>query len=231
MSEGIRAKFVAAWNSCENPELDSVNPHFHNKYASLKATLKVVRDACNGQGIAYMQRLTYATTNEGIDFNSRELVSYVTDGEEQMDLSRFSLDCPPNPQSFGSNLTYAKRQQAQTDWGITGEPDDDGESAAEHAAQTPQRQANRRPSAASSAQRAPQSTPEERRKKMLAKCAELSAKCIENGVRAGANEEYMVAAFNVESMDQLTDEQLVEFGKHLREIEEQSRGLKEGGRQ
>ena len=136
--EGIRAKFVAAWAACENPELDSENPHYKNRYASLKSTLKAVREACNGQGIAYTQRLAHATTDDGISFDRRELVSSVTDGAEEIELSRFPVECPPNPQSFGSNLTYPKRQQAQADWGITGEPDDDGEAAA-NAAKGPRR--------------------------------------------------------------------------------------------
>ena len=126
----IGEKFAAAWLACENPELDSENPHFRNKYASLKSTLKAVRNACKPQGIAYMQKLAYAMTDEGTSFDRRELVSSVTDGGEELELSRFPVECPPNPQSFGSNLTYAKRQQAQADWGIAGEPDDDGEAAA-----------------------------------------------------------------------------------------------------
>lgn len=224
--EGIKSKLVAAWAACENPEIDSENPHFRNKYASLKATLKSVRDACKPQGIAYMQRLTYAATSDEIDVSRRELVSYVTDGQEQIELSRFPVDCPPNPQSFGSNLTYAKRQQAQADWGITGEPDDDGEAAAAHAGQTPRQTSNRRPTAARNAQR-----PNDKRKKMLARCADLSAKCIENGMNDGATEAYMLARFNVQSMSDLTDEQLIEFGTYLKQVEEQSRNLKEGDEQ
>lgn len=224
--EGIEAKLVAAWEACENPELDGVNPHFNNRYASLKATLKSVRDACKPQGIAYMQKLTYAMASEEIDVSRRELVSYVTDGQEQLELSRFPVECPPNPQSFGSNLTYAKRQQAQADWGITGEPDDDGEAAAAHAGQAPRQTSNRRPSAARNAQK-----PIDKRKKMLARCAELSAKCIENGMNAGATDSYMAATFGVESMDALTDEQLVQFGTYLNQMEQQSRRLKEGREQ
>lgn len=224
--EGIEAKLVAAWEACENPELDSVNPHFNNRYASLKATLKSVRDACKTQGIAYMQKLTYAATSEEIDVSRRELVSYVTDGQEKLELSRFPVECPQNPQSFGSNLTYAKRQQAQADWGITGEPDDDGEAAAANVGQVPRQTSNRRPSAARNAQK-----PIDKRKKMLARCAELSAKCIENGMNAGATDSYMAATFGVESMDALTDEQLVQFGTYLNQMEQQSRHLKEGNEQ
>ena len=34
---------------------------------------------------------------------------------------------------FGSALTYTKRQVAQADWGITGDPDDDAEQASQPA--------------------------------------------------------------------------------------------------
>ena len=224
--DGIKAKFVAAWNACENPELDSENPHFHNKYASLKATLKAVREACKPNGIAYMQRLTYVMTDDGIDVNRRELASYVTDGNEQIELSRFPVECPPNPQSFGSNLTYAKRQQAQADWGITGEPDDDGEAAAAHAGQSHQKAANRRTNAARSAKK-----PVDKRKKMLIRCSELAAKCIENGMNAGATDSYMQAKYGVETMAELSDDQLIEFGTYLKTMEEQSRRLKAGKEQ
>ena len=205
--DGVKAKFVAAWNACENPELDSENPHFHNRYASLKATLRAVRDACEPQGLAYVQRLRCQMTDEGVDCTRRELHSYVTDGAETMELSDFPVECPPNPHSFGSNLTYAKRQQAQADWGITGEPDDDGEAAAGLAAGPPR--------------------PVDKRRRMLARCADLSAKCIENGMNAGATDAYMAAHFDVQSMDELTDEQLIEFGTYLKQMEGQSRAMKE----
>ena len=57
MADGISASFVKAWQSCDNPPLDGVNPHYGNRYASLKATLKVIRDACMICGLAYHQRL------------------------------------------------------------------------------------------------------------------------------------------------------------------------------
>ncbi len=121
--DGINGLYVKAWAAIENPELDSVNPHFKNRYASLKATLKAVRDACAPLGMAYQQLLEQR--GEGYVLKSR----VVTAGEI-LDLSEFPVDSPPNPQSFGSGLTYKKRQQAQADWGIVGDDDDDGEAAA-----------------------------------------------------------------------------------------------------
>ena len=118
-------RYVAAWNAVENPPLDKVNPHFRNKYASLSATLGAVRMACQPQGIAYIQTLRH------LDDGACVMASrIVTDEGEAMDLSEFPVTAPANPQAFGSNLTYTKRQQAQADWGIVGEEDDDGEAAA-----------------------------------------------------------------------------------------------------
>lgn len=118
-------RYVAAWSEIKNPPLDGVNPHFKNRYATLSATLEAVREACKPQGIAYMQVLV-RTEDGKRAFRS----SIVTDAGDSMELSEFPVETPPNPQSFGSNLTYTKRQQAQADWGIVGDEDDDAEAAA-----------------------------------------------------------------------------------------------------
>lgn len=121
-------RLVSAWGAIKNPELDGANPHFGNKYATLKSTLGVIREACRDNGIAYMQRLVR-------EDGGYVIKSSVTDGRTSVPMSEFPLGVPPNPQSFGSNLTYTKRQQAQADWCITGEEDDDGNAAAEGVSQ------------------------------------------------------------------------------------------------
>lgn len=120
----LEKKFLAAWKEIENPELDSVNPHFKNKYASLKATLSVIRKACEPHGIGYYQR--QKRTEAGMVY-----LSMVTDGEETMVITEFPFEYSPNSQAFGSNITYARRQQAQSDWSIVGEEDDDGAKGAQ----------------------------------------------------------------------------------------------------
>ena len=212
MAESIQAAFVAAWNDCENPELDSENPHFRNKFASLKATLAEVRKACKPHGIAYSQSFA-------VDEGRGVLKSYVVGMGEAMELSSFPVECPPNPQSFGSNLTYAKRQQAQADWGITGEADDDAEAAAAfqrgfNGQQQPMRPTTQmQPKAPATA---PQNGPD--RKKMLAKCAKLAAEFIECGGNPGATDKYMAARFGTGTMADLTDEQIIQLGQHLNEV-------------
>lgn len=120
----INERFLNAWKEVGNPELDGFNPHFKNRYASLAATLQVIRSACVKNEIAYIQTLTTTENNAVIS-------SYVIDGQgNRLSLSTFPVEVVPNPQSFGSNLTYIKRQQAQADWVIVGDEDDDAEAAA-----------------------------------------------------------------------------------------------------
>lgn len=122
----IEARFAAAWADCENPLLDASNPHFRTRFASLKATLGVIRTACAKHGLAYRQAIQAPTEN-----TPTLLISSLIDVDgNTMPLGALVVDRPANPQAFGSNLTYAKRQLAQVDWGITGDPDDDANAAA-----------------------------------------------------------------------------------------------------
>jgi len=119
----INQAFAAAWESVNNPPLDSVNPHFKNKFASLGATIKAVREACRANGITYNQA-----------FSLREEVqalrSWVSDAEgNRIDLSCMYFPQIDNPQQMGSHMTYMRRYLMQLDWGIVGEEDDDAERA------------------------------------------------------------------------------------------------------
>ena len=127
---GIRGQYLKAYTEIQNPELDGKNPHFKNEYATLKSTLKAVRDACKPNGIIYRQRLQ--PSDDGYEMHSS-----VMNENEEINISVFPVGRSSKAQEFGSNLTYTKRQQAQADWGITGEPDDDGEAASKHPKQQP----------------------------------------------------------------------------------------------
>lgn len=133
-------RYAQAWAEMRNPPLDSVNPHFHNKFASLAATLEAVRSACAPHGITYRQTVQR-------DGDVLTLVTSVIDGMSGsvQVLSAFPLQYSTNPQQFGSALTYAKRQAAQVDWCIVGDEDDDAEAASkpEQPKQAPQRDYSR----------------------------------------------------------------------------------------
>lgn len=118
----IEARFAAAWADCENPPIDASNPHFRTRFASLKATLGVIRTTCAKHGLAYRQAIQAPTGD-----TPPILISSLVDSDgNTMPLGALVVDRPVNPQAFGANLTYAKRQLAQVDWGITGDPDEDG---------------------------------------------------------------------------------------------------------
>ena len=90
----------------------------------------MIRTACAKHGLAYRQAIQAPTGN-----TPPILISSLIDADgNTMPLGALIIDRPANPQTFGANLTYAKRQLAQVDWGITGDPDDDGNTAATNAA-------------------------------------------------------------------------------------------------
>ena len=117
----IEQRFVDAWSEAANPDLDGTNPHFKNRYATLKETLRVVREACRPHGIVYLQRLVESDDGFRLRSSVRDAAG------NAIELSEFPVENVPNSQAFGSEMTYKKRQQAQADWGIVGEEDEDGE--------------------------------------------------------------------------------------------------------
>jgi hypothetical protein len=221
----ISAKFCRAWIACKNPELDGVNPFFSHegkpfKYSTLRATLAEIRKVCTAEDICYRQEVT--------EENGQYIVksSVMDENGEAMTISTFPIDRCNTPQAFGSALTYTKRQQAQADWGITGEPDDDANIASGvtgQPRQQPKAQPKQQP-----ARPVQQALKESKRKAMLARVVELTAKCIEAGVKAESFSEYLQATYKVAEPSQLTDEALIAYGKHVSSILESTKKVKEG---
>ena len=119
----IRQRYFRALMRIKNPAFDSVNPHFNNKFASLPATLDVIKAACEPEGLAYWQRVKL------LDFGVVLQTGIISEDGEEMEQSIVPLTNNPDSQKFGAELTYKKRQLGQVDWCICGEVDDDGESA------------------------------------------------------------------------------------------------------
>lgn len=200
-------RFVAAWGDVKNPELDGKNPHFNNRYATLKSTLGVIREACKANGIAYMQRL------ERSEYGYM-LKSSVSDGSHSMDMSEFPMETPPNPQSFGSNLTYTKRQQAQADWCITGEEDDDGNAAAAacKSASQPRKPSN------GTKPRQYQKPARKADEGRFAKVSELKAAVIERGIKEESIKEWLDARFEGKKMRDFNGAEIKLVEVHLQSL-------------
>ena len=192
MTDTIYKKFAAAWESVENPPLDSVNPHFKSKFASLGAVLKAIRKACDG--IAYIQAFDVA------DMGGESILhikSWVQDGEGRLELSRLRMPITDNPQQQGSIITYYRRYVAVTDWGIVGEEDDDAESAMK-----PKNDCDRQRSA-----------------KKADELADLWQQCIDLGVKPdGLKSWYEANGFKGKKLNQLNNAERMKVKAYLTDM-------------
>lgn len=158
----ILGRLAKAVGEMQNPPLDSVNPHFKNKFSSLRAVSDAVRPALAANGLAYRQTPLADDTGTWV-------ATIVYGGDGSIELARVPYEPQSNPQQNGSALTYAKRYCLQAAFGLVGEEDDDGEAASR---QTPQkaRNASKGTSARKPAQRAADG-PSEAEKAELAEIA------------------------------------------------------------
>lgn len=208
--ETLEDRLVAAMAEMVNPvksntaTVPTKSGRYTYKYESLEQVLAAVRSPLLAHGIGLIQQQAW----------SDKLGDYVLRTEVFFGVDHRVVDERPmvktsDPQAAGSWETYMRRYALRCAFGLCGE-DDDGAAAK-----------------AAPKKKTPPPTPDmdERRKRMLARCAELSVKCVENGMNAGATEKYMSAHYHVESIADLTDEQLLEFGRYLKSMEEQSRKL------
>ena len=201
MTDTIHTRFARAWESVNNPSLDSTNPHFKNRYASLLNTNCVVRKACNANGIEYMQTPDFIVDEgEVIEF----IQTWVRDKDGgRIDLSRMLLPPSSNAQQTGSGITYIKRYLAQCDWFIVGEEDDDAERA------MPQPQPK------------PQPAKKQGKKAVRFEDTNLFRECVSLGVKAdGMQKWYKAQDFKDKTIDQLTAPEQKRVQKYLQDVRE-----------
>ena len=199
MTDSINTRFARAWESVDNPPLDSVNPHFKNKFASLGATLKCIRKACKDNGITYHQAFdTFRADGEA----EATIRTWVSDGGGgRIDLSCMRFPITDNPQQLGSAMTYCRRYVAQLDWGILGEEDDDAERA------MPQQQ--------------PKPARKPAKKKVLFKDTRLFKECASLGVKPDGMEKwYASKPFGGKTIDELNDAEMGQVKAYLQEMKD-----------
>lgn len=221
----IAASWVAAWLECQNASLDSYNPHFKNSYASWEATMRAIRDVCSNHGLAYMQKLR-------VTENGLMLTSCVMDATgNQLPLSEYPIAIGQRPQETGSAITYAKRYQAQCDWGIAG-ADDDGEAASWPQQQPTGRKTQKQQSIPQNGSKGPQKTNSDAfdRTKCLTAAAQLRQRVIEGGVAEKGIDSWMEANLGTCDTGRLTNEQVVQYGSYLREMDNSINQLSEEGK-
>ncbi len=124
----LNAALVKARKDIDMPAMDSTNPHFSSKFASLKAIIDATVKVAAKHGIFVTQELR--TIDYGIACYTHLLHE---SGEEKTYGPLIMRPTKNDPQGEASASTYARRYSLQSVFTIVGDPDDDGNAASESA--------------------------------------------------------------------------------------------------
>lgn len=188
------------------------------KYATLDNVLDIVKKPLNERGI-------FLTQPTGMTEDGRMRVQTVVFREgAQMVLDTKPFEYDSDPQEFGKRETYARRYSLLTAFGLAGEDDTDGDTGPkkEKTYREP-----RNPTGhplGNQTKPAAERKPVDKRKKMLARVAQLKATLMERGLSEEGLDAYLIAHYDVDSIEKLTDEQLVDYGKQLAKTVDEYKG-------
>ena len=124
----LNAALVSVRKDVQNPHFDSVNPHFKNKFASLKSVVNAVIPTFAEHGIAVIQDLQ--TIDGGVACYTHFCHE---SGEEKVFGPLIMNATKQDPQGYASASTYARRYHLMAVAGVVGDDDDDGEAASQPA--------------------------------------------------------------------------------------------------
>lgn len=115
----VSQALLVAQKKIKNAKKDSKNPHFKNVYSSLESVLDAVKEAANSSGILLVQ------TNDKDEKGHYVLTRLIhAESGESIDSRLYLLIAKNDMQGLGSALTYARRYELMSMFGITGEDDD-----------------------------------------------------------------------------------------------------------
>ena len=122
-------------NDIKQPLKDKPNPFFKSKYVPLENIAEVIAEVAPKHGLAYLQEaFTTDTGQTGV------VTRLVHEGGEFYETEPLILNADKNnAQGQGSVITYARRYQLASLFGITSDEDDDGNKASENAPSYKQR--------------------------------------------------------------------------------------------
>lgn len=116
------AALAKAQQEVRNPPLDSVNPHFRNRYASLGAHLDAIREPFARHGLVLMQSIG----SEDGKVSVTTVVAH-SSGEWMSGTVGMALPDKATAQNLGSIVTYLRRYSIGSMCLLTGEEDNDAE--------------------------------------------------------------------------------------------------------
>lgn len=114
-------KLLEAQKAMRNPVKDKTADagRYTYKYSDLAQVLSIVLPALHANGLGLIQSVAY---EDGIPY----LVTTVFDSEESQELSRRRLHDFTDAQAQGSGLTYTRRYELLTVFGLAASDEDDG---------------------------------------------------------------------------------------------------------
>lgn len=122
--QAIATAMVGAMSELSDPPMDSKNPHFRNRYASLKSCLDTVRPALARHGLVLSQFVVSSPSG-----HDRLVTRLLHESGQFVEDEGISLVGADNMQKLGSAMSYARRYGLLAVLGLVGDPDDDAEIA------------------------------------------------------------------------------------------------------
>lgn len=131
----VNKALVGFHNDIKQPLKDKANPFFKSKYVPLENIAEVIDEVAPKHGLAYLQEAY--TTDTG---QTGVVTRLVHESGEYYETEPLVLNADKNnAQGQGSVITYARRYQLASLFGITSDEDDDGNKASENAPSYKQR--------------------------------------------------------------------------------------------
>lgn len=123
-SDSIKAIFGAFSkfrSQVKQPAKNANNPYFNANYVTLEGVMQAIDEALPGTGLAYSQLVENGDNGVGVS----TLITHLS-GEWMLYGPLTLAPTKRDPQGYGSAITYAKRYQLASAFGISSDVDDDG---------------------------------------------------------------------------------------------------------
>lgn len=125
--------FAKTQQEMKQPLKDANNPFFKSKYVPLENVVEAITESASKNGLSFTQ---FPSSDEAGNVTVGTLVMH--NSGEWIEYDPIKMKPVKNdPQSIGSAITYAKRYALSAIFGITSDPDDDGNEATQTKKQAP----------------------------------------------------------------------------------------------
>lgn len=122
--------------------IDTDNPYYKSRYASLGSVVDACKEALNNNGIVFIQG---ASSNKDLPKMVCVTTRLLHESGEYIEDTIGVPYVQDTPQAYGSSLTYARRYALSALLGIVSDEDDDGNAGSDLEPRTPQKPQAKKP--------------------------------------------------------------------------------------